>query len=247
MFEKYKKELILGASTLVLCLSLFSFIKIYYFSEVDASTPIKSVMKFYEKGDNHIKYAEPTTKVLDLTKDYTITLNNPEEDEELSQVATDEEIGTIPYEKAPTFVDDGSIIYDGLTITDLTNKLNKSLGTSYMANTGYFFANYTKKTGLDPYLAVSIVLLETGCNWKCSSITVKCNNIGGLKGKGSCNGTAYSKYDSLEEGIEGYLNILYRNYYLHGLTTANTMASKYAASPTWAEKVNTYYASIKAK
>ena len=29
--------------------------------------------------------------------------------------------------------------------------------------------------------------------------------------------------------------------------TANTMASKYAASPTWAEKVNTYYASVKAK
>lgn len=246
MFDKYKKEIILGTSVLVLCFSLFSFIKVFYFAEVDADTPIKSVMKFYEKAEKDTKYAEPTTKAIDPAVNYTITLNNPEEDEELSQIATDEEIGVYPYDKAPTFADDGSIIYDGLTLTELTDKLNRSL-KSYMTNTGYFFANYTKKTGLDPYLAVSIVLLETGCNWKCSSITVTCNNIGGLKGRGSCNGTSYSKYDSLEEGIEGYLNILYKNYYLHGLTTANTMASKYAASPTWAEKVNTYYASVKAK
>ncbi len=246
MFDKYKKEVILGCSILVLCLSLFSFIKVFYFADVDASTPIKSVMKFYEKQDKDTKYAEPTTKLVDQIKNYTITLNNPEEDEELSQISSDDEIGAFPYEKAPTFVDDGSIIYDGMTLTELTNKLNKSLG-SYMTNTGYFFANYTKKTGLDPYLAVSIVLLETGCNWKCSTITVTCNNIGGLKGRGSCNGTSYSKYDSLEEGIEGYLNILYKNYYLQGLTNADTMAHKYAASPTWAEKVNTYYASVKAK
>ena len=246
MFDKYKKEVVLGCSILVLSLSLFSFIKVFYFAEVDASTPIKSVMKFYEKQDKDTKYAEPTTRLVDPIKNYTITLNNPEEDEELSMISSDEEIGAFPYEKAPTFVDDGSIIYDGMTLTELTNKLNKSLG-SYMSNTGYFFANYTKKTGLDPYLAVSIVLLETGCNWKCSTITVQCNNIGGLKGRGSCNGTSYSRYDSLEEGIEGYLNILYKNYYLQGLTTADTMAHKYAASPTWAEKVNTYYASVKAK
>ena len=246
MFDKYKKEIVLGCSVLVLCLSLFSFIKVFYFAEVDASTPIKSVMKFYEKQDINTKYAEPTTKFVEPITNYTITLNNPEEDVELSQVLSDDEIGTFPYEKAPTFVDDGSIIYDGMTLTELTNKLNKSLG-HYMTNTGYFFANYTKKTGLDPYLAVSIVLLETGCNWKCSTITVQCNNIGGLKGGESCNGKSYRKYNTLGEGIDGYLDIIYNNYYLKGMTTPEQMAPVYAQSSVWAEKVNGYMNEIKAK
>ena len=68
MFDKYKKEIVLGCSVLVLCLSLFSFIKVFYFAEVDASTPIKSVMKFYEKQDINTKYAEPTTKFVEPMK-----------------------------------------------------------------------------------------------------------------------------------------------------------------------------------
>ena len=36
------------------------------------------------------------------------------------------------------------------------------------------------------------------------------------------------------------------NYYDHGLTTAEKMNSKYAASTTWAEKVNKYIEKIRA-
>ena len=87
---------------------------------------------------------------------------------------------------------------------------------------------------------------ETGCTWGCSSLVVNCNNIGGLKGSPSCNGGSYMKFDTLEEGIRGYLDIVYNNYWKKGLTTPELMNPKYAASNTWAEKVNRYYEAIKA-
>lgn len=136
--------------------------------------------------------------------------------------------------------DDGSIIFDGMTLTLLTEKLNKHL-SSTLTNTGIYFANYTKKTGLDPYLAVAIVLHETGCKWTCSSLVRNNYNIGGLK-----SGGKFIKYNSLEEGIDGYLNILYNNYYSKGLTTAELMQSKYAPnSTTWTDKINWYINNIK--
>ena len=54
------------------------------------------------------------------------------------------------------------------------------------------------------------------------------------------------KYNSLEEGIYGYLNIVYKYYWLKGLTTAELMNPKYAEDPLWAQKVNAYYETIKA-
>ena len=137
-------------------------------------------------------------------------------------------------------VDDNSIVFDGLTLTELSNKLNKHL-SSTLTDTGIYFANYTKKTGLDPYLAVAIVLHETGCKWTCSSLVRNNYNIGGLK-----SGGKFIKYNSLEEGIDGYLNILFNNYYNKGLNTAELMQSKYApSSTTWTEKINWYINTIK--
>ena len=140
--------------------------------------------------------------------------------------------------------DNGEKIIDGMTLTELTNKLNKSL-TSTLTNTGHYFANYYVKTGLDPYLAVAIVLHETGCKWTCSKLVRECNNIGGMKGSPSCDGGSYMKYNTLEEGINGYLDMLYNNYYKKGLTTPELINSKYAESTTWSEKVNIYINEIK--
>ena len=137
------------------------------------------------------------------------------------------------------------IIWDGLTLEQLAERLNKNLYDT-MEGTGIYFANYTKETGLDPYLAVSIINLETGCKWGCSYLAKNCNNFGGLKGSPSCNGGSYMKFDTLEEGIRGYLDIVYNNYWQKGLTTPELMNPKYAASNTWAEKVNRYYEAIKA-
>jgi len=136
------------------------------------------------------------------------------------------------------------IVWDGLTKDELIERLNKNLYDT-MEGTGEYFADYTIKTGMDPYLAISIINLETGCKWGCSYLTKACFNIGGLKGGPSCNGGSYMKFDSLEEGITGYLDILYNGYWSKGLTTPELMNPKYAASSKWAEKVNKYYDAIK--
>lgn len=147
---------------------------------------------------------------------------------------------------APTIKDSSDIVFDGLTIKELTDKLNKNLNSN-LTNTGYYFAEYYLKTGLDPYLAVAIVLHETGCKWTCSKLVRECNNVGGMKGNSEkCNGGSYSKYDSLETGINAYLDMLYNRYYSKGLTTPELINPKYAASTTWSSKINNYIEIIKA-
>lgn len=144
----------------------------------------------------------------------------------------------------PNISDDGTIIYDGLTLTQLIEKLNKNLNST-LTNTGHFFANYYLKTGLDPYLATAIVLQETGCKWTCSKLVRNCNNVGGMKGTPSCDGGSFKKYDTLESGINGYLDMLYNNYYSQGLTTPELINPKYASSPTWSTNVNNYINAIR--
>ena len=151
------------------------------------------------------------------------------------------------------------VVWDNLSLEELTIKLDNNLYDT-LKGTGKYFAEYTKETGLDPYLAVSIVNLETGCKWGCSSLTRNCFNIGGIKGKPSCNGSSYKCYNSqkttidterllcynsLEDGIKGFLDLVYYNYYSVGLDTPEKMNSKYAEDPRWAEKVNRYYDTIK--
>lgn len=138
------------------------------------------------------------------------------------------------------------IVYDGMTMSELTEKLNRSL-KSTIAGKGDIFASYSLERGVDPYLAVSIMLLETGCNWSCSSLMRRCNNVGGQKGSPSCDGGSYKSYPSLDEGIKGFIDNIADNYYAYGLTTPEAMNKKYAASNMWAIKVNNYISSIKAK
>lgn len=137
------------------------------------------------------------------------------------------------------------IVYDGLTKQELIDKLNRSLNST-LAGQGELYATYSLSLGLDPYLALAITLQETGCKWECSSLVKQCNNVGGMKGQPGCNGGSYKAFATLEEGIKGYLDNLYNNYYSKGLTTPELMNSKYAASTTWASKVNNYIALIKA-
>ena len=138
------------------------------------------------------------------------------------------------------------IVYDGMTMSELTEKLNRSL-KSTIAGKGDVFASYSLERGVDPYLAVSIMLLETGCNWSCSSLMRKCNNVGGQKGSPSCDGGSYRAYPSLDEGIKGFIDNIADNYYAYGLTTPEAMNKKYAESNMWAIKVNNYISSVKSK
>lgn len=137
------------------------------------------------------------------------------------------------------------IVYDGMTMDELSAKLNRSLNST-VAGKGELFASYSLEKGVDPYLAVSIMLLETGCKWTCSGLVRSCNNVGGQKGSPNCSG-GYRSYPTLDDGIRGFIDNLANNYYAYGLTTPEAMNSKYAESNTWAMKVNNYISSVKAK
>lgn len=138
------------------------------------------------------------------------------------------------------------IVYDGMTLDELSAKLDKSL-KSTLKGKGYLYASYSLEKGVDPYLAVAVTLHETGCNWKCSELVRKCNNVGGQKGRPGCNGGSYQKFSTLDEGIKAMIDNLKVNYYNHGLNTPEKMNRKYAASKSWSSKVNYYIKSIKSK
>ncbi|MBO5183046.1 MAG: glucosaminidase domain-containing protein [Bacilli bacterium] len=138
------------------------------------------------------------------------------------------------------------IVYDGMTMSELAEKLNRSM-KSTISGKGELLASYSLEKGVDPYIALSIMLLETGCNWTCSSLTSKCNNVGGMKGSPGCDGGSYKAFATLDDGIKGFIDNLANNYYAYGLTTPEAMNKKYAESTTWAMKVNNYISSIKAK
>lgn len=135
-----------------------------------------------------------------------------------------------------------SVVFDNMTMEELSEKLEKSMNST-LKGKGSLFASYSIELGLDPYLALAIVLHETGCSYSCSGLVQSHNNIGGLKGG---NGR-YLSFATLDDGIKGYLKILYKNYYSKGLTTPELMNPSYAASKTWASRVNWYIGQIKAK
>ena len=176
-----------------------------------------------------------------VVEDVTTTDNEEVEEvvieDELEDVKTYEEVSTVPVDP---------IVYDGLTMNQLAEKLNRSL-KSTISGKGYLIASYSLQLGIDPYMATAIILHETGCNGTCSSLVRECNNVGGQKGGPSCGGGAYKAYPTLDEGIMGYLDNLYRNYYSYGLTTPETIGPKYAASTTWASQVNNYIALIRSR
>lgn len=133
------------------------------------------------------------------------------------------------------------VVYDNMTLNELANKLENSLNSD-ISGYGYFIASYSLEKGIDPYLATAIMLHETGCTWGCSSLVKNCNNVGGMKGSG-CG--QYGYFNTLEEGIQKFIDNIYNNYYAYGLTNANLMGSKYAEDPEWSRKVNVHIEKIK--
>ena len=137
-----------------------------------------------------------------------------------------------------------AIVYEGMTLDELALKLNNSL-SSDLSGYGMSFAKYSTQYGVDPYLALAITLLETGCKWGCSSLVKQCNNVGGMKGAGSCLGSSYATFASLDAGIEAMIKNLSYNYIQKGLVTPEQINTRYATSSTWAYKVNNYISAIR--
>lgn len=136
------------------------------------------------------------------------------------------------------------IVYDGLTMDQLSHKLDKSL-KSTLKGQGRTFAKYSVQLGIDPYMAVAIVLHETGCSWNCSKLVRTCYNVGGMKGSPGCGGGSYQRFSNLDQGIKAFMYNLYNNYYKYGLKTPEQINPKYASSKTWATKIRQYMRQIK--
>lgn len=187
-------------------------------------------------------------KTEELDNKTEILLANNISSKTASLLASDKEISveeeTVTEEvKDEVIVDE--IVYDGLTLTQLSDKLNRSLNST-IAGKGELFATYSLGLGLDPYLAVAIVLHETGCTWECSVLVKQCNNVGGQKGSPGCGGGSYQTFNTLDEGITKFMDNLFYNYYNVGLTTPEAINIRYAESKAWAERINSYIEKIKA-
>ena len=134
-------------------------------------------------------------------------------------------------------------VYEGMTMEELANKLNRSLKNE-MAGKGLLIAQKSIELGVDPYIATAIMLHETGCSQgACSHIARTCYNFGGQKGTG-CG--AYQAYGSVDEGITGMITNLYNNYYAHGLNTVESIGHRYAESSVWPTRINSYVANLRA-
>ena len=179
-----------------------------------------------------------TVKVKETTEKKTEDVSSTEKTEKKSENVVEKAETTPKTEPEPT--PQPEIVYDGLTLDELATKLNRSLGSS-LSGYGYKFASRSLELGVDPYLAVAIVLHETGCSWSCSALVQNKNNVGGMVGNGG-----YIAFASLDAGIDAFLNNLYKNYYAYGLTTPEQINKKYAASTAWASKINYYIGKIKA-
>jgi hypothetical protein len=133
-------------------------------------------------------------------------------------------------------------VYEGMTLEEIANQLEKTLRND-LSGHGYFIAQKSIEYGVDPFIATAIMMHETGCGQnQCSSLARNCYNFGGQKGPG-CG--AYRRYYSIDEGLEGMIANLYRNYYAYGLTTVEQIGPKYAESDTWVSKINWYVNKIK--
>ena len=130
-------------------------------------------------------------------------------------------------------------VYEGMTIEELSAKLDRSL-KGVLSGKGNLIAKTCLETNVDPYIAVAIMLHETGCRSRCSTLAVQCNNVGGQKGSPRCGNGSYKAYSTIDEGIVGVINNLSRNYFAQGRTTVETIAPKYAEGASWPSKINWY-------
>ena len=78
-------------------------------------------------------------------------------------------------------IEEPKIVYDGMTIEELSDKLDRALNSD-VSGKGNLIATHSLEMGVDPYVATAILLHETGCKWNCSRLVRECNNVVGQKG-----------------------------------------------------------------
>lgn len=227
-----KRVLVIFLISFLCCMITIIFSSFTKHSNMFTRMIVLSDAKATNYVDNDMKVVEVDTSS-DIKED---KISDEKEEANTSEQALEDSTPVVPNEVAMP-----SIVYDGMTMDELASKLDRSLKNE-LSGKGYLYASYSLEKGVDPYLAVAISLEETGCNWNCSNLVKACNNVGGMKGSG-CG--SYGYFDSLDNGIRAFIDNIYKNYVAYGLTTANSMNSKYAENPAWSVNVNNYINRIK--
>lgn len=142
-------------------------------------------------------------------------------------------------EEEPVVEEVEPIVYEGLTLNELGLKIDNVLNST-LDGYGTTIASLALDKGVDPVVAASIILVETGCKWTCSSLVRNANNVGGMK----ATSTRYASFATLEDGLEAFINNLANNYYAKGLTTPEAINTKYATNPNWHQDVYYYVEAI---
>ena len=133
---------------------------------------------------HHVEY-KSTVSGFDI-KNMAASSNMIVKPAEETEVAGEEEnliLQEVEMETAPAsiIVPPRIEVYEGLTLEELADKLNRNLGSDVVAGKGDIIATECLNKGVDPYITVAIILHETGCGSNCSNLARNCYNFGGQK------------------------------------------------------------------
>ncbi len=200
-----------------------------------------SIGMIIEKENQRVDFNKIEIQEIDVKNMATSATRFVEDEKEESKEETNDLLTAVVMETAPAsvIIPPRVEVFEGMTLEELTEKLNRNLG-GILAGHGDIIASYSIEKGENPYLVAAIMIHETG-NGK-SRIANECYNFGGQKGSG-CG--MYKKYDTVEAGLKGIMDNLYRNYYAYGLTTVESIGSKYAESKDWPNKIHYFMNKIR--
>lgn len=203
---------------------------------------IALVIQSNETGTKVLDNETNKINVINMSSSNRVVETKIENNVTTKEVTNNVNVQELSMEQAPQaeYIPPRVEVYENMTLEELAEKLNRSLGTGYIAGKGNVIATKCIELGVDPYVATAIMLHETGCRSNCSSLTRTCNNVGGQKGAPGCNGGSYKAYATIDDGIVGHIENLYYRYYSKGYNTVETIGPRYAESNTWIPKINWY-------
>ena len=210
-----------------------------------------SIASIIEENDSFDIKKSVNNNAMDIVSVINMSSSNRMKKAEIisdNSMDSDDNVVELNMEQAPqsVYIPPRVEVYEGMTLEELGEKINRNLGTGYLSGKGSLIASKCIELGVDPYIVTAIILHETGCKYNCSTLVKQCNNVGGQKGAPSCGGGSYKYYATLDDGIVGHIENLYYNYFSKGRTTVETIAPRYAASTAWSGKINWYVNIIRA-
>ena len=175
-----------------------------------------SIASIIEENDSFDIKKSVNNNAMDIVSVINMSSSNRMKKAEIisdNSVDSDDNVVELNMEQAPqsVYIPPRVEVYEGMTLEELGEKINRNLGTGYLSGKGSLIASKCIELGVDPYIVTAIILHETGCKYNCSTLVKQCNNVGGQKGAPSCGGGSYKYYATLDDGIVGHIENLYYN------------------------------------